>query len=184
MSRLRYVEDNGVGYFHYVGTDATDSDDWGVLHLINMFEHGGRTWYDRVIKCTQTGQGWCGRPNRFGVGDTSLRYGGYFYPHSSHRNGLDADLRYFRHGSGAENGNFNVCTATDHNAQASLDIIGALINQHVHNPKTGKLVLMIVNECWQIYDSNPNDHFVINFDGSGGHKDHFHLRIEDPDGSN
>ena len=51
---------SGTGYYHYLGTDPIDTDDWGVLHLINMIEGAGREWYSNGYT-----------PPKIGVGDMS-----------------------------------------------------------------------------------------------------------------
>jgi hypothetical protein len=58
--------DQGPGYYHYLGTDVTDTDDWGVLRMICLIEAGGRLWDN---------SSWC--PPRIGIGDLSLG-GGYY----------------------------------------------------------------------------------------------------------
>jgi hypothetical protein len=82
----------GTGYYHYNPEKrSVDHDDWGTLALINMIEAAGRTWSDH--NCV---------PPRINVGDLSwgdtstLEFGGYFYPHICHQNGLEVDIRYVR----------------------------------------------------------------------------------------
>jgi murein endopeptidase len=87
------LPDEGEGYYHYIGRDPVDRDDWGTLALINMIEGGGRWWQDLGHYSP-----------RIGIGDMSLKEGGpftnYYDPteldHESHQNGLDVDVRYVR----------------------------------------------------------------------------------------
>ncbi|MDD5425002.1 MAG: penicillin-insensitive murein endopeptidase [candidate division Zixibacteria bacterium] len=83
---------NGEGYYHFLGADVMDTDDWGVLHMINMIESAGREWSDNGLF-----------PPLIGVGDisrgdlTMQEFGGDWNPdHTSHQNGLDVDVRYLR----------------------------------------------------------------------------------------
>ena len=76
------LPDKGDGYVHFLGTDASDKDDWGSLTLLTCIEQVGRRLKETGITLN--------------VGDLSLREGGRFPPHASHQNGLDIDLRYVR----------------------------------------------------------------------------------------
>lgn len=76
------LSDRGTGYLHNRGGDAVDSDDWGELTMISCLEAAGRAFEETGL--------------RLNVNDLSRRRGRHFPPHRSHRNGLDADLRYVR----------------------------------------------------------------------------------------
>lgn len=76
------LPDRGIGYAHFRGSDGVDQDDWGTLQMLDCLESVGRATEGMGIQ--------------IGIGDISLRRGGAFPPHSSHQNGLDADLRYVR----------------------------------------------------------------------------------------
>ncbi len=76
------LSDRGTGYLHNRGSDAIDSDDWGALTMVSCLETTGRAFEDTGL--------------RINVNDLSRRRGRHFPPHRSHRNGLDADLRYVR----------------------------------------------------------------------------------------
>lgn len=73
---------SGSGYYHYAGGDDPTSDVWGHPGTINCVEEVARKWAARYPK----------RP-RIGVGDISLKNGGRFRPHKSHRRGVDVDIR-------------------------------------------------------------------------------------------
>lgn len=73
---------SGTGYYHYAGGDDPTSDVWGHPSTIQCVEEVSRKWADRYPR----------RP-RIGVGDISLKNGGTFRPHRSHRNGVDVDIR-------------------------------------------------------------------------------------------
>lgn len=72
---------SGTGWYHY-GDDG--NDDWGTANVIAQLKKVALNWYYSV-----------GSP-RIGVGDISREHGGYFSPHSSHRDGLDTDIRPMR----------------------------------------------------------------------------------------
>ena len=159
----------GTGYYHYNPDKSTiDTDDWGVLHLINMIEGAGRLWYTNSYP-----------PPRIGVGDLSngdqytQQFGGYFYPHSSHQNGLDVDIRYVRN-DGLEIG-LNLADSTqlqyfDEEATKALLMylianadIDSIFVDGVHSTLTQMGYSFIVHKS--------------------NHSDHFHVRIVDPDGT-
>jgi murein endopeptidase len=76
------LTDEGGGYVHLRGSDGPDTDDWATLPLLSCIEAVGRDAETMAIRLT--------------INDLSLRAGGPFVPHSSHQNGLDADVRYVR----------------------------------------------------------------------------------------
>lgn len=77
----------GPGFYRY-RVDASDSS-WGTTHTVALIEHVARQWKAK------------GYGVRLGINDISKPHGGYFPPHSSHRNGGDVDIRPVRH-DGAE----------------------------------------------------------------------------------
>jgi murein endopeptidase len=72
----------GKGYYHYTGGDPADSDAWGRPETVECIERTAERW----------AQLYPGRP-RIGIGDISRKNGGRFRPHSSHRKGVDIDIR-------------------------------------------------------------------------------------------
>ncbi len=158
----------GTGYYHYNPEKRdVDHDDWGVLHLINMIEGAGRDWYD-YYGATKP---------RIGVGDLSWgdayyeSFGGYIWPHVCHQNGLEVDIRYVR------NDTFEV----------SLDIADSTQWQYFDEEKTGKLIDFLIGHANVHYIYIDTLHTSIRRSGityhRGGHSDHFHVKIVDPDGT-
>jgi len=162
----------GTGYWHYnpEKVKAMDTDDWGVLHLINMIEGAGRNWYSDGLV-----------PPRISVGDLSwgdastLNFGGPWPggDHAWHQNGLEVDVRYVRKDD--EELPLNI-----HSNPANYDNIATmhLINRLGWN---SKMALIIISPDCRIdfYDSSN-----IVFDSiDRKHDDHFHYRIVDPDGT-
>ena len=152
----------GYGYDHYNIDPPGDIDDWGVLHLINMIEGAGRDWYNNYWP-----------PPRIGVGDLSLRYGGQFGIHSCHQNGTEADFRYVRN-DGLEDP-LNISTSDSIYFDVSATV--ALMSYLLDNSNSIKIYLssycrgkIIFTEIDTVYDT-------------AGHHDHFHWRIQDPDGT-
>ncbi len=72
---------SGTGWYHY-GDDG--NDDWATANVIAQLKKVALDWYYAV-----------GSP-RIGIGDISREHGGYFPPHSTHRDGLDTDIRPIR----------------------------------------------------------------------------------------
>lgn len=154
----------GTGYYHYLGGDIIDTDDWSVLHLTNMVEGAGRDWYNS------------GYSPRIGVGDMSIgdaqaqAFGGPFPPHSWHQNGLDVDFRYVRN-DGNEIG-LNI--ASSDSIYYDVDATVALMNFLLDNANVTIIYVDTVHAG--IVVSGPIRHL-------SGHQDHFHVQILDPDGT-
>ena len=73
-----------VGYRHFLGSDAPNTDDWGTLALVNTIQGAGRCL--NIANFTR----------RSGILDLSRQRGDSFPPHVSHQNGRDVDVRYMR----------------------------------------------------------------------------------------
>jgi hypothetical protein len=159
----------GTGYYHYLGypPDPVDTDDWGVLHLINMIEGAGRDWYDYYVAT---------KP-RIGVGDLSWgdeyseSFGGYWPPHVCHQNGLEVDIRYVRNDT----------------LEIGLDIADSTQWEYFNEQKTGKLIDFLIANANVDYIYIDTLHTSIRRPGItyhlGGHSNHFHVKIVDPDGT-
>jgi len=157
----------GTGYYHY-NPEKIDRDDWGTLHLINMIEGTGRDWYNNRP------------PPRIGVGDLSWgdqntqQFGGYWSDHICHQNGLEVDIRYVRN-DGLEVGlNLGTADSIYFYVGATVALLNYLFNNsnpdkiYVSSYCRGKIVFTGIDTV---------------YDATGGHDDHFHLRIQDPDGT-
>lgn len=158
---------SGTGYYHYLGTDGIDVDDWGVLHLINMIECAGRDWYN-----------WNCAPPRIGVGDLSRgdkntqSFGGYFAPHVCHQNGIEADFRYVRNDGLEIPLNLSTSDSDSFDKYATIELFNSLfenadpIKIYVGTFLRGKIEFEGIDTVYDAY-----------------HNDHFHLRLQDPDGT-
>lgn len=71
----------GLGWYHY---SDDGNDDWGTANVIAQLIKVAKDWYYSV--------GW----PRIGIGDISREHGGSFPPHSTHKDGLDTDIRPMR----------------------------------------------------------------------------------------
>ena len=155
--------DAGTGYYHYNGPDATDTDDWGVAHLLLMIEMACRDYHRNGYP-----------PPGVGVGDLSKGspgsyYGGGPFDHHCHQNGCDVDIRYIR--NDGLNWGLNIAEDPD-----SFD-----------EYKTRKLISFLIE--WGeveaiLLDANSTSIYVpgITFHANG-HSDHIHVRMADPDGT-
>lgn len=114
------------------------------------------------------GEAWNKTP-RIGVGDISRQFGDRFSPHNCHRNGLEVDVRYVR--SDGVEGPFdftqNPISLYD---QAATQQLVDLFIQH-------GAVLIIVDPDSGL--TGPG----VTVDMQRGHRNHFHVRISDPDGT-
>ncbi len=157
--------DAGTGYWHNRGSDPIDTDDWGVLHLINMIEGAGRDWYGNGYTTPRI------TANDLSQGNAQTQeFGGYWEDHSCHQNGLEVDIRYVRN-DGQEIGlNIAGPDSIYYDVDATIDLMNFLIdNANV------TIIYVDTVHAW-IVVSDPIVHLP-------GHSDHFHVRIEDPDGT-
>ncbi len=182
MVNAGYVEsainlpDAELGYYHFYGSDAVDTDDWAVLALLGVIDNVGQFWEEST--------GFCHLrvpfppAFRFGVGDLSLgfentgNFGGYFSGHTSHQNGRDADVRYVRW-DGTEAGVDFSQNPSDYDAQTTYDLMQCFLEDN-------RVQLLIVDPRAGV-SAVPG---LIVHDDTGGHRHHFHVRVYDPDGEN
>jgi len=162
------LKDFGEGYIHHLGEDdAIDSDDWGTNHMLRLIEATGRDWGNLAP--------------RVQVGDISKKEGGAWKPdHDSHRNGLDVDVRYVR------NDNFeiplDICADppspnNKYNLTLTRDLIEAFLLMGNGEDGAPRIVKIFIDKT-----ASGLDHPL--FVDAAGHCNHFHVRIEDPDGIN
>ncbi len=155
----------GTGYYHFLGRDALDSDNWGVLQTINAIEAVGRAFASM-------------HPNsaRMGCGDISLPTGGFWddHPGRTHQQGLIVDVRYMN---------------TDNEEVPFAFTADPAHNSHFDAGKTWDLVSLfislgankiIVDEYTGFTESSV---VVLEIHGTGHHSHHFHVEFPDPDGT-
>jgi hypothetical protein len=157
--------DTYPGYCHYLSTDNVDTDDWGVLTMINMIEGAGRDWYNAGEP-----------PPLINVGDISTgnpstqQFGGYWIGHSWHQNGLDLDVRYCR--KDGANSRLNIAdTPQEYDMDGTIRLMNTLFDN-------SDFKLIVVSPyCGLIFEG-----IEVRIDTLNNHNDHFHAQIEDPDG--
>ncbi len=132
---------SGTGFSSYMSSYRQ----WGLPRMINGIISLGRRWKTRNLTSA-----------RIGVGDISLAYGGYFYPHSSHQNGWDADFALFR--------NDHVEGAT---TWYSSTYSRYLNQQFVYEAR----------KMWSVYTILFNDPYVSGVQYYSGHDNHMHVSI-------
>ena len=166
------LKDQGPGRFHYLGNDQVDTDDWGTGHLLRLIEGSGRDWADTLIFSAYP---------RLLSGDMSLRTGGSFPPHVSHRNGVDVDMRYIRKDR-SETDTLNICTQAElYDTAATISLWNTIIFRNGDGRNGRPLVEAIFADtaCVGIIDDE-GYHYITHVDD---HQNHFHVRIRDPDGT-
>lgn len=154
LSNGSSLVDSGVGYYHFLGSDPVNTDDWGCLG-----------W--SLSKVMTAGAWWSSQYSspRMGVGDISLATGGYFAPHSSHQNGLDVDMRYVRNNGTEGPIDFDGSTSSLYDE----DMTQELVTQYCAQGATNIFVdsrAGLTGSCVQ---------------NASGHHNHFHVRFSDPD---
>jgi murein endopeptidase len=159
------LTDSEEGYYHFLGSDQMDTDDWGTLAL---------------CKCIQkTGRDWGIAPPRMGVGDMSLQNGGYFPPHGSHQNGIDVDMRYVR--SDEVEDAMDIASShqrENYDTTRTMGLFVAFIeNCNVTDIFCDISTMGFTNEDLAMWADKPNINWMKY---SSGHTDHFHVRIAQP----
>lgn len=173
------LRDFGTGYSHYDVCDGTDVDDWGTGHLVRLIEGAGRWWF-RLRSTTAQMQ----------VGDLSRRLGGEFpgnpaiagceQGHEYHRQGVDVDLRYVK--VQGQEGPFDICrdsTLYDP-AQTAVLINSFLAAEDADDANAFVDSIFVDLNCWRLGTTTTSGRRLI-YDAVG-HRNHFHVRIRDPDG--
>lgn len=162
------VGDSVTTYLHTKGSDALDTDDWGTLALINSIEGAARQFHLQECLDAQSPT-----PHPAQVLDMSLRSGGFFPPHVSHQNGRDVDLRYLR---------------TDDTGRLDLREADSVLYDQIATAQMIQCLISTERIERIFYDSVRTGIFgpapIMVHDPSGGHSNHFHLRITDPNGTN
>jgi len=163
------LPNQGTGYYHYnpdKGEPLIDTDDWGVLALINMIEGAGRLWVWNEYS-----------PPRIGVGDLSKgdqytqQFGGYFPPHSCHQNGLEVDIRYVRNDD--LDSALNIAWYPEYFDEFATEILIRYLIRNAH-------IELIYVDTLHSSLNHIGYSFILHL---SGHSDHFHVRIIDPDGT-
>lgn len=163
------LRDQGAGYLHYLGADPqVDTDDWGTGHLLRLIEGSGRDWADTLRFKSYP---------RLMSGDMSVRGGGVFPGHTSHRNGLDVDMRYIRK-DGSETDTLNICTQKSLYDTAATISLWNTIGRNGNGTNGRSRVERIFTDttCVGIVDQPGQD--IIRHES--GHQNHFHVRIRNP----
>lgn len=149
------LPDRNTGYAHFYGTDAVDSDDWGVGALVGCVEATGRRLASTDILVQ--------------VGDMSLRHGGTFPPHVAHQNGLEADFRYVRTDRASVPLDLRV-EPDAFDEDATRQLFDAMFDEC-------DVDFILVDDRVEL-DLSPVRQTRVFF--SDGHANHFHLRIRNP----
>ena len=140
---------SGTGYYHFLGTDTADTDDWGCPdHIHDMIIAVGNSW---------------NQSPRMGVVDISKEGGGYWSPHSAHQNGRDVDIRYVRSDGVEGSYNFDLDTSPypGYDQEATQELVNLFIAE-------GATVIYV--------DSRSGIPEVGGVAYYVGHQHHFHVR--------
>jgi hypothetical protein len=175
------LPDQHANYYHYLGQyqgvpDPPDSDDWGTLTLLNLGEGVAEDWGNVFLQCNFNTDL---HPPKFGIGDLSKGdvgtrvHGGYFPPHSWHRNGLDMDVRYLRKDRLPIGLNLKTAPG-DYDTLATADLLSCFFAY-------SNVTKILVDKR---YLGIPNVDTIPEFVHDTNHFDHFHVQIRDPDGTN
>lgn len=172
------LTNSGTGYTHYDVCDGTDVDDWGTGHLVRLIEATGREWVTQLFLV------------RMQFGDMSRKFGGEFpgqpgvegceTGHTYHQQGVDVDIRYVRKDS--LEGPLDICRdAPNYDTVATSWLIQSFLDAEIARNANARIDSIFVDlPCWGLPDTTTaGERFIFHSDG---HKNHFHVRIRDPDG--
>ncbi len=177
--------DNEPQYYHYLGTDQQDIDDWGTRALITTLECGARLWLDNYWT------GWDNKIKMIGIGDMSLQEGGSFPPHVGHQNGREVDIRYMRTDAkyGEEEGRLDLSDEEQrklYDPQETVNVLNGLCGYGIQaDRKYGCAVvvkIIVAKREWSLIFLEEGNPIELIYDESGEHDNHMHIVIEDPDG--
>jgi hypothetical protein len=151
------LPDEGMGYRHFYNVQADiNADNWGTLRLLQVIEAVGREWnYYHP-----------GGP-RISVADISMRRGGTFTPHKSHKNGRDADILYVRSDGKEAKFDFDIDQVSDYSKPLTQELVNLFCEMGVnliYADKAGRSQLTAPAGC--TIDLTEDDH-----------QHHFHIRI-------
>ncbi len=176
------LEDGTTPFYHYYQPlDAHNSNDWGTLSLINTIEGTARLWgtYPRA-PCML--YGYIDRASRFGAGDLS-KYGGGLWEstvnpglnrHDSHQNGLDVDVRFLRLSGQETPLDLTTSDSTDYDGYSTVDLTRCFVRV-----ARNRVVAIFVDTVYAKVSNEPGSTIVVH---DVNHRNHFHVRILDPDG--
>jgi hypothetical protein len=160
----QFGEGTGTGYYHEHADDPPGvQDTWtGKEHMTPVLQSVGAAWNQNHSS------------QRMGILDLSLPGGGPMPPHGCHENGLDVDVRYVK--ASEEEG--------------PLDLTAPNLPTY-SKPKTVELLQLFANtglvELIYVHPNSgitPGDVSSVVVDPSITHRNHFHVRLIDPDGAN
>lgn len=151
-------------------SEAVAQDKRGFFMIPQAFEGGGYYVYGTpqggrgqyahpkmISVLQQVACEWCNIDSRkFGVGNISLADGRYFYPHKSHRDGLQVDVRTVR-----KDGRHLPCSRLD--PAYDRDATAKLIKLFLGHPFVDKIRF--------------NDLFIAGVRSLKLHDDHFHVAL-------
>ena len=183
------LPDVNLGYYQFLPCatrsgcdprwDRPDSNDWGILALVNEIEGTSRQWTDpfpATDACSRYTCTFCNdrpvRARQFGTGDMSKYGGGYwldsdgFERHSWHQNGTEVDVRYLRTDHAAQPLNLLSGDSIFYDLLSTVDLLRCFI-------ATGRVEHILIDTA----------HTHIAPDGLGivvhdaAHYNHFHVRV-------
>jgi hypothetical protein len=164
--------DWGLGYYHYNGAEAYNVDDWGTARLLVMIEGTGRYWSNPADICHEADTP--PKTFEFGVGDLSRLGGGNWDPdHMSHQNGRDVDVRPIRLDGDQIGVDLDTPSGQDAYDDHSTEDLLFCIAYEFPDVDTIFLKKSVFNVA-----EFPGGVFI----NENAHNDHFHVRINDPDG--
>lgn len=181
-------QDRFTGYYHYYQPgDQLNTNDWGTLALINEVEATSRAWVDTRHECFYYRLRRASWSRTFGAGDlsqgseTSAPFMGGpwldaagFPRHESHQNGLDVDVRYLRQNGDQTPLDLAGPDSIFYDNDATLDLLYCFL-------LSGPVQRILIDTVYAKVSRGGYEDIIVHHTG---HRNHFHVRITDPDGTN
>lgn len=183
--------DTAHGYYHYYQPQdlpyGLNTNDWGTLALINMIEATSRFWISTSAACFYYRPRHLARwAARYGAGDLSRgresespRFGGPWLNndgtprHGSHQNGRDLDVRFLRLDGDSVPLDLEGPDSSQYDVDATLDLMGCILD-------AGNVEWIFVDTAYARVRNRPGGSVIVH---DPSHRNHFHVRIQDPDGT-
>jgi hypothetical protein len=167
------LPDEGTMFVHHWGTDPQQSDDWGILTLLNVIQGAGRRFAQLrgLPESCRFYTDFASVP-RIQVGDLSLQAGGQFGVcngggHCSHQNGTDVDVRYLRTDGHEQPLNLDSPDSVNYDVYQTMDVLYCfMLDPRVELIYYDSLLTGILN---------PEGSQILTH--RAGHADHFHVRV-------
>jgi penicillin-insensitive murein endopeptidase len=175
LENATLLPDEGEGFIRYNSADTS----WGAGHMISLLQGASKEYNKNYDSDTIVH-----------VGSIAMRHGGPYRPHSSHQNGLDADLLYMGMTTWDTVLDERGAVSELYNQQKNWDYFKLLFGQKIVEEGKIKSVISMILVGPEIKSaicrwakqnnltSDPENRALLSsIVPTAGHSDHFHIRL-------